>query len=70
MTVLEVGRFGLRSVEIASLLKKHPSSLTRWPNLGLVQEREDPRFRASLNTLDQQISAAARNNASMRRVAP
>jgi len=70
LTVLGVGRYGLRSVEIASLLNKHPSSLTRWLNLGLIQEREDPRFCACLDTLDQQISTAARNNASMRRVAP
>jgi len=67
---LGVSRYGLRSVDIASLINKHPSSLTRWLNLGLIQEREYPIFRARLNSLDQQVSAAAGNNASMRRVAP
>ena len=37
---------------------------------GTLEEREDPRFRARLNTLDRQISRPARNNTSMRRVAP
>ena len=70
LAALAVSRNGLRSVEIASVINKRPSSLIRWLNLGLIQEREDPKFRARLNTLDQQISAAARDNASMRRVAP
>jgi len=70
LTALGASRYGLRSVEIPSHIDKPPTSLTRRLNLGLIQEREDPKFRARLNTLDQQISEAARNNASMRRVAP
>jgi hypothetical protein len=41
---------------------KHPSSMTRWLNEGVLLEREDPTFRKRINHLDRQISAAARNN--------
>ena len=70
LTVLAVSRFGLRSSEMATLINKHPSSLTRWLNLGLRQERENLDFRSRLDFLDQQISSAARDNALMRSVAP
>ena len=59
LTLLGVSRFGFRASDIASLVNKHPSSMTRWINQGLLQEREDPAFRYRINILDQQISAAA-----------
>jgi len=70
LTILAVGRFGLRSSEIATLINKHPSSLTRWLNVGTHLGRNDCEFRNRINRLDQQISAAAFDNASMRSVAP
>jgi hypothetical protein len=70
LTILAVGRFGLRSSEIATLINKHPSSLTRWLNAGTVLNRHDLAFRNRINRLDSQISAAALDNASMRSVAP
>jgi hypothetical protein len=60
LTPLAVTRFGLRSSELASLLRKHQSSLTRWLNLGLKQEREDQRFCDRINQLDYVISNAVR----------
>ena len=62
LTLLGVSRYGFRASDIASLVNKHPSSMTRWINQGLLQEREDPEFRDRINNLDQQISAAACNN--------
>jgi hypothetical protein len=44
--------------------------MTRWRNIGFRMEHSDTYFRNRLDALDQEISAAARNNASMRRVAP
>jgi len=48
--------------DIAALLNKHPSSMSRWLNIGVSLEREDPIFLRRINHLDRQISAAARNN--------
>lgn len=62
LTLLGVSRYGFRSSDLAALLDKHPSSMTRWLNEGLLLEREDPIFFRRINRLDQQISAAARNN--------
>jgi len=59
-TLLAVTRFGLRSGDLAGLLEKHQSSLTRWLNRGLKQEAEDELFRDRINSLDFGISAAAR----------
>ncbi len=70
LTTLAVAHYGLRSSEVADLIGKHPSSTTRWMNLGLRQERDDVSFRFRLDELDRKISSAARNNESMRRVAP
>ncbi len=70
LTTLAVGRYGIRSTEVAILIAKHPSSLARWLRLGLRQERNDGAFRGRLDSLDRKISVAARHNASMRRVAP
>ncbi len=63
LTFLAVGRIGLPSSEVARLINKHPSSVTRWLNLGISRARDDLLFRDRINRLDQQISAAARNNA-------
>jgi REP element-mobilizing transposase RayT len=70
LTTLGVGRYGLRARDIATLIGKHPSSVSRWLNLGRCWERKDSSFRDRLDLLDWQITAAARDNASMRRVAP
>ena len=70
LTILAVARFGLRSSEVAILINKHPSSLTRWLNVGPHLDRRDRTFRNRINRLDNQISAAALDNASMRSVAP
>ncbi len=70
LTALAVGRFGLRSSEIATLINKHPSSLTRWLNAGILLDRHDRAFRNRIDRIDNQISAAALDNASMRSVAP
>ena len=43
--------------------------LTRWLNLGLTQEREDPDFRSRLDELDRAISNPGTLNATMRNVA-
>ena len=62
LTLLGVSRYGVRSSDIAALLNKHPSSMSRWLNIGVSLEREDPIFLRRINHLDRQISAAARNN--------
>jgi len=62
LTLLGVSRYGFRSSDLASLINKHPSSMTRWLNEGISREREDPTFRDRIRQLDQQISAAASNN--------
>lgn len=61
LTLLAVARFGLRSTELAALLDKHQSSLTRWLNRGLKSEIEDQQFRDRINDLDAEISAAAQH---------
>lgn len=62
LTLLGVSRYGFRSSDLAALLDKHPSSMTRWLNEGMSLEREDSNFSKRINQLDRQISAAARNN--------
>ena len=62
LTLLGVSRYDFRSSVLAGLLDKHPSSMTRCLNEGLSLERQDPIFFGRINRLDQQISAAARNN--------
>jgi len=62
LTLLGVSRYGVRSSDIAALLNKHPSSMSRWLNKGVSLEREDSTFRGRINHIDRQISAAARNN--------
>ena len=62
LTLLGVSRYGFRSSNLAALLSKHPSSMTRWLNEGRTLGRKDPTFCRRINHLDRQISAAARNN--------
>ena len=62
LTLLGVSRYGFRSIDLATLLNKHPSSMTRWLNKGVSLELKDQTFRKHINHLDRQISAAARNN--------
>jgi len=54
--VLAVSRYGLKACEIASLLRKGRNSVTRWLNLGLRREHDDPEFVARLDSLDSAIS--------------
>jgi REP element-mobilizing transposase RayT len=70
LTLLAVSRFGVHSRDIADLIQKHPSSMTRWLNHGLTRERTDAVFRGRIDRLDRLICSAARNNDPMRRVAP
>jgi REP element-mobilizing transposase RayT len=62
LTLLGVSRYGFRSSDIARILGKHPSSMTRWLNEGHSRERDDDAFRNRLRYLDRQISAAALRN--------
>lgn len=70
LTTLAVARFDIRSSDIADLIDKHRSSMTRWLNIGLRRQRDDLGFRFHLDFLDRKISSAVRDNASMRSVAP
>jgi len=60
ITILGVVRFGVPSIEVAHLINKHPSSMTRWLNLRISRLQDDLLFRDRINRLDQRISAAAR----------
>jgi hypothetical protein len=51
-----VSRYGFRVCDIASLARKHHSSVTRWNNKGLQRESDDPEFSKRLNDLDAAIS--------------
>lgn len=67
LTVLAVTRYNFRSTDLAAVLGKHQSSLTRWLNLGLQRETEDQVFRDRMKKLDVEISAAARKSTSTKR---
>jgi len=60
---LATTRYGLRSTDIASLIKKHPTSVARWIGLGLRRQLDDQSFRERIDHLDRRISWSARNNA-------
>jgi hypothetical protein len=64
LTLLAIVRFGHRSSELATILDKHRSSLTRWLNQGLKREKEDQEFRDRIDKLDLIISTAARKSTS------
>jgi REP element-mobilizing transposase RayT len=70
LTTLAVTRFEIRSTDLADLIGKHRSSITRWLNIGLHQQRNDRAFRLRIEFLERKISSTARDNASMRHVAP
>ena len=53
---LAVGRYGLRVCDVASLLCKHPNSITKWLNKGLRLEGKDSEFKRRLDQLDAAIS--------------
>lgn len=55
LTLLAVGRYGFQSAAIAKLIGKDRSSLTRWLNLGLQLQRNDPAFRDHIDHLDHSI---------------
>ena len=69
LVTLALSRYGFRSRDLSAVLSKHGATVTRWLNAGLKQESEDPVFRQRLDELDRAISHA-RNNATMRNVAP
>ena len=69
LVTLALSRYGFRSRDLSALLSKHGATVTRWLNAGLQREGEDPGFRQRLDELDRAISHA-RNNATMRNVAP
>jgi len=53
---LAVGRYGLRICDIATLLDKHPNSVTKWLNKGLRLERDASEFKTRIDNLDASIS--------------
>jgi len=61
LTALAVGRYGLRSCQVAKLIDKSASTVARWLQLGLRLEKEDPSFRRRLDFLDRAISPRPEN---------
>ena len=61
-TLLGVSRYGFHSSDLADVIKKHPSSTTRWLIEGLSREHEDRAFWDRIRHLDRQISAAGQRN--------
>jgi len=55
-TTVAAGRYGLRVSDIAKLLDKHPSSVTKWLNRGLRLERDESDFKNRLDRLDAAVS--------------
>jgi hypothetical protein len=64
-----LARYRLRTRDLADLLEKNRSTVTRWLNAGLKREREDDGFIRRLDTLDHAISSHEADNAPMRYVA-
>ena len=63
LAALAVGRYKLRSTEVARATRKHPASVARWIKVGLVRQQSDPIFRERMDRLDRRISESARNSA-------
>jgi REP element-mobilizing transposase RayT len=63
LATLAVGRYKLRSTEVALATEKHPASIARWIKIGLVKQQENANFRERIDRLDRRISSSARNNA-------
>jgi REP element-mobilizing transposase RayT len=55
-TMLAVARYGFRSSEVAELLRKSRSSLTRWLRDGIQLESHDSDYRLHLDALDNAIA--------------
>ncbi len=55
-STLAVGRYGLRVCDVAALLNKHSTSVTKWLNKGLRLESDGPKFKRRLDKLDSSIS--------------
>ena len=70
LATLALARYHLRIRDLADLLEKNPSTVTRWLNAGLQEERDDGDFSLRLDTLDHAISDRETDNAPMRHVAP
>ena len=70
LATLALARYRLRTRDVADLLEKNRSTVTRWLNAGLQRERDDGDFGLRLDTLDQAISNRKTDNAPMRYVAP
>jgi hypothetical protein len=64
-----LARYRLRTRDLADLLEKNRSTVTRWLNAGLKREREDGGFIRRLDTLDHAISSHEPDDAPMRYVA-
>jgi hypothetical protein len=59
--ILAVARYGHRSTEAARLIRKHPTSITRWLEHGITDLKSSPSFRHRIDDLDRQISRSVRN---------
>ena len=55
-SIVAVSRYGYRVCDVATLVKKHRSSVTLWLNKGLAWENTNPDFARRLNLLDERIS--------------
>ena len=69
LTVLVVGRYGLRPRNVARVLRKDRTTISRWLRAGLRLQHEDAAFRERLDQLDRALSNLTDNGA-MPRVAP
>lgn len=61
LAAVAVGRYGFRSREIAALIGKHPSSMSRWLEIAYRSVATDPGFNNRIDGLDRAISSAARS---------
>ncbi len=55
LVTLALSRYGFRSRDLSALLSKHGATVTRWLNVGLQRQGEDPEFRQRLDELDRAI---------------
>jgi REP element-mobilizing transposase RayT len=53
---LAIGRYQARTCDVAALLNKHPNSITKWLNRGLLLGRDDPTFKRRVDKLDEAVS--------------
>ena len=56
IATLAVSRYGFRVCAVASLLRKHGNTVTRYVNRGLRKEGNDPEFKNRIDDLDAAIS--------------